>query len=147
MTTNPFISSPTDTEPLIERQQRKIKHITDRYKIMRRQTIALGLSIGANLILAFILGVIIIDPVYQSPMDETDARLKADHIDIQLDPVQHQSDIQKLKIYNISTKTQKVILFAVAGIYIVSLLSNCLTFLSLTGIINLNFTPTTPKLL
>ena len=79
-------------------------------------------------------------------MDQTDARLKADHIDIQLDPIQRPSDIQKLKIYNNSSKTQKVILFAVAGIYIVSLLSNCLTFLSLTGIINLNFTPTTPKL-
>lgn len=79
-------------------------------------------------------------------MDQTDARLKADHIDIQLDPIQRPSDIQRLKIYNNSTKTQKVILFAVAGIYIVSLLSNCLTFLSLTGIINLNFTPTTPKL-
>ena len=72
-------------------------------------------------------------------MDQTDARLKADHIDIQLDPVQRPSDIQKLKIYNMSSKTQKVILFAVAGIYIVSLLSNCLTFLSLTGVINLNF--------
>ena len=33
-------------------------------------------------------------------MDQTDARLKADHIDIQLDPVQRPSDIQKLKIYN-----------------------------------------------
>ena len=75
-------------------------------------------------------------------MDQTDARLKADHIDIQLDPVERPSDIQKLKIYNNTSKTQKVILFAVAGIYIVSLLSNLLTFLSLTGIINLKFPPT-----
>ena len=80
-------------------------------------------------------------------MDQPDARLKADHIDIQLDPVVRSPEMQRLKIYNNSTKTQKVILFAVAGIYIVSLLSNGLTFLSLTGIINLNFTPTTPKLL
>ena len=64
MNTNPFIAIPTDSEPLIERQQRKSKLITDRYKIMRRQTIALGLSIGANLILALILGLIIIDPLY-----------------------------------------------------------------------------------
>ena len=80
-------------------------------------------------------------------MDQPDARLKADHIDIQLDPVVRSPEMQRLKIYNNATKTQKVILFAVAGIYIVSLLSNGLTFLSLTGIINLNFTPTTPKLL
>ena len=78
-------------------------------------------------------------------MDQPDARLKADHIDIQLDSVVRSSDMQKLTIYNNSTKTQKVILFAVAGIYIVSLLSNCLTFLSLTGIINLNLS-STPKL-
>ena len=72
-------------------------------------------------------------------MDQTDARIKADRIDIQLDPVERPPDVQKLKIYNMSSKTQKIILFAVAGIYIVSLLSNILTFLSLTGIINLKF--------
>lgn len=80
-------------------------------------------------------------------MDQTDARLKADHIDIQLDPVNRPSEIQKLKIYNNASKTQKVILFAVAGIYIVSLLTNGLTFLSLTGVINLKFPATTPNLL
>jgi len=75
-------------------------------------------------------------------MDQTDARLKVERIDIQLDPVERPPDVQKLKIYNMSSKTQKIILFAVAGIYIVSLLSNTLTFLSLTGIINLKFPPT-----
>lgn len=76
-------------------------------------------------------------------MDQTDTRLKADHIEIQLDPVAPPPDIQKLKIYNMSTKTQKIILFAVAGIYIVSLLTNTLSFLSMTGVINLKF-PSTP---
>ena len=62
MNSNPFIN-PTDTEPLIE-VQLKNKHSADRYKIMRRQTIALGISIGTNIILAFLLGLIIIDPLY-----------------------------------------------------------------------------------
>ena len=79
-------------------------------------------------------------------MDQTDARLKVERIDIQLDPVERPPDVQKLKIYNMSSKTQKIILFAVAGIYIVSLLLNTLSFLSLTGIINLKFPPT-PSLL
>jgi hypothetical protein len=57
MNTNPFLS-PTEHESMIESQQRRIKHTADRYKIMRRQTIA------ANLILAFLLGIIIIDPLY-----------------------------------------------------------------------------------
>jgi hypothetical protein len=76
-------------------------------------------------------------------MDRTDTRLKADHIEIQLDPLPPPPDIQKLKIYNMSSKTQKIILFAVAGIYIVSLLTNTLSFLSMTGVINLKF-PSTP---
>jgi predicted esterase len=63
MNTNPWII-PTDTESQSESQHHRIKHTTDRYKIMRRQTIALGISIGANLILVFLLGLIIIDPLY-----------------------------------------------------------------------------------
>lgn len=64
MNTNPFLTYPTDNVPLIESQQRRINHITDRYKIMRRQTIALAMSIGTNIILAFLLAIIIIDPLY-----------------------------------------------------------------------------------
>ena len=63
MSLNPFIIS-EDNAPLIESQQQRINHITDRYKIMRRQMIALGISIGTNIILAFILGLVIIDPQY-----------------------------------------------------------------------------------
>lgn len=63
MSSNQFIIS-EDNVPLIESQQQRINHITDRYKIMRRQMIALGISIGTNIILAFILGLVIIDPQY-----------------------------------------------------------------------------------
>ena len=63
MSSNQFIIS-EDNVPLIESQQQRINHITDRYKIMRRQTIALGISIGTNIILAFLLGLVIIDPLY-----------------------------------------------------------------------------------
>ena len=35
-------------------------------------------------------------------MDEPDARLKAERIDLQIDEVQHPSDTQKLKVYNMS---------------------------------------------
>ena len=31
---------------------------------MRRQTIALGISIGTNIILSFLLGLVLIDPLY-----------------------------------------------------------------------------------
>ena len=62
MNSNPFIAIPSYSEQLIE--QLKNKHNADRYKIMRRQTIALGISIGTNIILAFLLGLIIIDPLY-----------------------------------------------------------------------------------
>lgn len=55
---------PAYDENRIESQQRSSQHITDRYKIMRRQMIALGISIGTNIILAFLLGLIIIDPLY-----------------------------------------------------------------------------------
>lgn len=78
-------------------------------------------------------------------MDQTDARLKADHIDIQLDPVERQSDTQKLKIYNQSTLSQKIMYWGLAGSYILSLLSNCVTFLTLTGVINLNQTVTASR--
>ena len=63
MNSKQFIIS-EDNVPLIESQTQRINHITDRYKIMRRQMIALCISIGTNIILAFILGLVIIDPQY-----------------------------------------------------------------------------------
>ena len=48
-------------------------------------------------------------------MDKMDARLKADRIDIQLDPVESRSDTQKLKIYNMSSRSQKLIYWALAA--------------------------------
>ena len=40
-------------------------------------------------------------------MDEPDARLKAERIDLQIDEVQHPSNTQKLKVYNMSPLSQK----------------------------------------
>ena len=78
-------------------------------------------------------------------MDQTDARLKADRIDIQLDPIPSRSDTQKLKIYNMSSRSQKLIYWALAGTYFFTLLISGLQFLSLTGVININSTAASPK--
>ena len=42
-------------------------------------------------------------------MDEIDARLKAERIDLQINEVQHPSDTQTLKVYNMSLLSQKII--------------------------------------
>ena len=78
-------------------------------------------------------------------MDKTDARLKADRIDIQLDPVESRSDTQKLIIYNMSSRSQKMIYWALAGNYFLTLLITGIQFLSLTGVININSTVAFPK--
>ena len=63
-------------------------------------------------------------------MDEPDARLKAERIDLQIDEVQHPSDTQKLKVYNMSQLSQKIIAWLLVGLYFLSLLTNGITFLS-----------------
>ena len=42
-------------------------------------------------------------------MDEIDARLKAERIDLQINELQHPSDTQTLKVYNMSLLYQKII--------------------------------------
>ena len=78
-------------------------------------------------------------------MDETDARLKAKHIDIQFDPVQPPSNTQKLKLYNMSPMSQKIVLWAFAGSYILSLITNGITFANWIGLISTNSTAPAPK--
>lgn len=61
---NLFSPPPTYYETQIETQERRIEQTTDKYKMMRCQTIALALSITTNCLLAFLLGLILIDPYY-----------------------------------------------------------------------------------
>ena len=63
-------------------------------------------------------------------MDESDARLKAERIDFQIDKVQHPSGTQKLKGYNMLPLSQKIIAWLFVGLYFLSLLTNGITFLS-----------------
>ena len=73
-------------------------------------------------------------------MDEPDARLKAERIDLQIDEVQHPSDTHKLKVYNMSPLSQKIIAWLLVGLYFLSLLTNGITFLSWSGVISSNHT-------
>ena len=61
---NLFAPPPAYNETQIESQQQKQNHIVARYKIERRLVICLSISIVINIMLVFLLGVIIIDPLY-----------------------------------------------------------------------------------
>ena len=65
-------------------------------------------------------------------MDEPDARLKAERIDLQKDKVQCPSDTKILKVYNISLLSKIIIAWLIVGRYFLSLLTNGITFLSLS---------------
>ena len=78
-------------------------------------------------------------------MDESDARLKAERTDLQIDEIQHPSYTQKLKVYNMSSLFQKIIAWLLVGLYVLSLLTNVITFLSWSGVILSNHTAQCPK--
>ena len=78
-------------------------------------------------------------------MNEPDARLKAERIDLQIDEVQRPSDTQKLKVYNMSPLSQKIIAWLLVGLYFLSLLTNGITFLSWSVVISSNHTAQCPK--
>ena len=78
-------------------------------------------------------------------MDVTDARLKADSIDIQFDSVQQTSKTQTLKLYNMSPMSQKIVLWAFAASYILSLITNGITFANWMKLISTNNTAPAPK--
>ena len=61
-------------------------------------------------------------------MDEPNARLKAERIDLQIDEVSTPSDTQKLKVYNMSPLPQKIIAWLLVGLYFLSLFTNGITF-------------------
>ena len=73
-------------------------------------------------------------------MDEPNARLKAERIDLQIDEVQRTPDTQKLKVYNVSPLSQKINAWLLVGLYFLSLLTNGITFLSWSGVISSNHT-------
>ena len=70
-------------------------------------------------------------------MDRVEARLKAN---LQCGEVHRQSRTQNLKLYNMSPLFQKNIMWLPVGLYLVSLLTNILTFLSWIGVITNNHT-------
>ena len=78
-------------------------------------------------------------------MDEPDARLKEERIDLKIDEVQHPSDTQKFKVYYMSLLSQKNIAWLLVGLYFISLLTNGITFLSWSGVISSNHTAQSPK--
>ena len=61
---NLFAPPPAYNETQIESQQQKQDDIAARYKIERRLVICLAISIVINIMLVFLLGVIILDPLY-----------------------------------------------------------------------------------
>ena len=78
-------------------------------------------------------------------MDQPDARLKAERIYLQIDEVQRPSDTQKLKVYNVSPLSKKIIAWLLVGLYLLSLITNGITFLSWSGVISYNHTTPFPK--
>ena len=78
-------------------------------------------------------------------MDRAETRVNAERIDFQKGEERCQSWTQKLKLYNMSPLSQKIIMWLLVGLYFVSLLTNILTFLSWIGIIPNNHTAPLPK--
>ena len=65
-------------------------------------------------------------------MDVPESRIRADHLDIELDQAPPASrDPQQLKLYNILTLAQKIQLWLIVGLSFVLLITN-LTFLALS---------------
>ena len=98
-----------------------------------------------NIFIGFYGGSIIVKPKVSTSMDEPDARLKEERIDLQIDEVQHPSDTQNLNVYNMSPLSQKIIAWLLVGLYFLSLLTNGITFLSWSGVISSNHTAQCPK--
>ena len=65
-------------------------------------------------------------------MNQPDARLKPDNIDLKFDEVQRLlqrlSDTQNLKIYNMSTFYKIIVAWLLVGLYVLSSLKNGITF-------------------
>ena len=78
-------------------------------------------------------------------MDSAEARVKAEPIDFQKGQERCLSWTQKLKLYNMSSLSQKIIMWLLVGLYFVSLLTNILTFISCIGIIPNNLKAPLPN--
>ena len=50
-------------------------------------------------------------------MDEPNARLKGERIDLQINEVQQSSDTQKLKVYNMSLLSKSIIAWLLVRLY------------------------------
>lgn len=69
-------------------------------------------------------------------MDTTDARLRADHIDLELDPppAYKAGETQKLKLYNVATLPQKITNWLFVCVSLGSIVSNFLNIATTIGI-------------